>query len=165
MDDDPLERTPQFILTGLFPKSLGRAADCLVYHDRFVFLGLSRRAIFTRAMAGGPMVVNNPAALPLALLIKAAGTLAAEKDARSQRSKLSELSPELAEAAEHSRSIMFLEIERVTFPKYVFGRPYAVDLHLIARGRERLLPATGLIFTKKDLVKDVLRTVLGDKVA
>ena len=110
---DPAHETPQTVLVGLFPRSLRRVADCLVYRDRFVFMGLSRKAAAKRAFGGG---VVDLAMLPLAAVLGATGMAAAE----AGRDHALQLSPEVAEAAALSRTMLFADIRRVEFRK-LFG--------------------------------------------
>ena len=62
------DELPQVVLVGLYPKSLRRAADCLVYSDRFVFVGISRKSVLKR-MVGTAVTPLDPAAIPMALKI------------------------------------------------------------------------------------------------
>jgi hypothetical protein len=144
------EEVPIVVLTGLFPKSLKRAADCLVYRDRLVFVGLSRKAVAKRGLGGGIVPLE---LLPLALFGGAGGIWSATNDA----ARLADVPPELAEAATHARTILFGDIVAARFA-YAYGRPYSVKLELRDGTKETLLPAT--VHTKKADLKRILQQVL-----
>src|SRR5438309_11812236 len=72
------DELPQAVLVGLYPKSLHRAADCLVYSDRFVFVGLSRKSVAKR-MVGTPVASLDPAGIPMALIMTSAAKAAERK--------------------------------------------------------------------------------------
>ena len=129
------DELPQAVLVGLFPRSLRRAADCLVYRDRFVFVGLSRKDIAKRAFGGGAFDL---ALLPLAAVLSATG-MAAALDGRDQGMQLT---PEVAEAAAKSRTILFADVRDVRFSK-LFG--FSVKLTLVDGTTETLV--TGPQFT------------------
>jgi hypothetical protein len=155
------DELPQAVLVGLYPKSLGRAADCLVYSDRFVFVGLPRKAVLKR-MVGSPVVTLDPTTIPIALIMTLASK-AAEHKMQPLSKDLAEkfqLTPELAEALENSKTIPFVDIKKVSLPWYSISA-YAVNVEMVDGGKERLLPSQ--TYAKKDYVKEVFKRVLGDK--
>ncbi len=141
---------PQAVLVGLFPKSLKRLADCLVYSDRFVFLGLARKAIAKRAFGGG---ILTPAMFPLGVVSGGLGLGSAYADAE----QAALLTPELAEAAEHARTVLFSDIVGVKFG-YAYGRAYGITLELADGTKEKLLP--GPQHTPKKAVQSCFAQVL-----
>ena len=158
--DDEL---PLAVLVGLYPKSLHRAADCLVYSDRFVFVGLSRKSVLKR-MVGTPVATLDPAGIPMALIMTLASK-AAEKKLQPVSKEVAEklqLTPELAEAIQNSKTIRFVDIKAIKFPWYSLSA-YAVNVEMVDGSKERLLPSQ--TYAKKDFVKEVFRRVLGNKVS
>lgn len=157
------DELPSAVLVGLYPKSLHRAADCLVYSDRFVFLGLARKAVMKRLM-GTSVIPLDPAAIPMALVMTVASKAAEAKMQPLSKDVADkyQLTPELAEALEHAKTIRFVDIKRVSFPWYSLSA-YAINVEMVDGSRERLLPSQ--TYTKKEVVKDVFRRVLGDRVA
>lgn len=158
--DDEL---PSVVLVGLYPKSLHRAADCLVYSDRFVFVGISRKSVLKR-MVGTPVASLDPAGIPMALIMTVASK-AAEKKLQPVSKEVAEkyqLTPELAEALQNSKTIRFVDIKRVSFPWYSMSG-YSVNVEMVDGSKERLLPSQ--THTKKDVVKEVFKRVLGDRVS
>jgi hypothetical protein len=145
-----LGETPRVVIAGLFPKSLKRAADCLVYHDRLVFIGLTRKAVAKRSFGGGIVPLE---LLPLALFAGGVGVGAAASDAAG----LGPLPAEVAEAAAHARTILLRDITSASFA-YAIGRPYSLKLGLADGTTEVLLPANVHV-AKKDL-KRILQQVL-----
>ncbi|TMG39908.1 MAG: hypothetical protein E6H92_03660 [Chloroflexi bacterium] len=158
------DELPQAVLVGLYPKSLHRAADCLVYSDRFVFVGLSRKSVAKR-MVGTPVASLDPAGIPMALILTVASK-AAERKFRPVSKEVADkyqLTPELAEALQNSKTIRFVDVKTVNFPWYGYLSGYRVNVEMVDGSKETLLPSQ--TYTKKDIVKDVLKRVLGDKVS
>ncbi|TMF45197.1 MAG: hypothetical protein E6I24_09985 [Chloroflexi bacterium] len=157
------DELPQVVLVGLYPKSLRRAADCLVYSDRFVFVGISRKSVLKR-MVGTAVTPLDPAAIPMALIMTVASK-AAEQKMQPLSKELADkyqLTPELAEALQNSKTIRFVDIKNVSFPWYSLSA-YAVNVEMVDGSKERLLPSQ--TYAKKDFVKQVFKGVLGDKVS
>ena len=127
---------PQVVLVGLFPRSLRRLADCLVYRDRFVFVGLSRKDAAKRSLGGGAFDL---AMLPLAAVVSGTGMAAAE----------------VAEAAAKSRSILFVDIKQVRVSKF-FG--FSVKITLTDGSTETLV--TGRQFTNPKAIEACFRQVV-----
>jgi len=147
----PMERArevPQVVLVGLFPKSLRRLADCLVYRDRFVFVGLSRKDIAKRSFGGGAFDL---ALLPLAAVLSGTGMAAAE----AGHNAAMQLPAEVAEAAAKSRTILFADIKQVRMSNF-FG--FSVKITLTDGSSETL--ATGRQFTKPKAIEACFRQVV-----
>jgi hypothetical protein len=147
----PMERArevPQVVLVGLFPKSLRRLADCLVYRDRFVFVGLSRKDIAKRSFGGG---VFDHAMLPLAAVLGATGMAAAG----AGQAAAMQLPAEVAEAAAKSRTILFADIQQARVSKF-FG--FSVKLTLTDGSTETLV--TGRQFTNQKAIEACFRQVV-----
>jgi hypothetical protein len=157
------DEVPMIVLVGIYPRSLHRAADCLVYSDRFVFLGLSRKSVMKR-LVGTPVRTLDPAGIPMALVMTVASKVAEAKmqPLSKELADKYQLTPDLAERLEHSRTMRFVDIKRVSFPWFAMAA-YAVDVEMVDGSKERLLPSQ--TYAKKDLVKEVFKRVLGDKVA
>jgi hypothetical protein len=145
---DPADETPQAVLVGLFPRSMRRNADCLVYRDRFVFVGLSRKAAAKRVVGRGPFDL---AMLPLAAVLGATGMAAAE----AGRDHAMQLSPELAEAAAKSRTILFADVRDVRFSK-LFG--FGIKLTFVDGTTESL--TNGPQFTDPKAIEAYFRQVV-----
>ena len=155
------DELPQAVLVGLYPRSLHRAADCLVYRDRFVFVGLPRKAVLKR-MVGTPVATLDPSTIPIALIMTMASK-AAEHKMQPLSKDLAEkfqLTPELAEALQNSKTIRFADISKVSFPWYSLSA-YAVNVEMVDGSKERLLPSQ--TYAKKEYVEQVFKQVLGDK--
>jgi hypothetical protein len=149
MDRPPdTAETPQAVLVGLFPRSLRRNADCLVYRDRFVFLGLSLKGAAKRAFGGG---ATDLALLPLSAVLFTTG-MSAAYDGRDQGMQLT---PEVAEAAEKIRTILFADIRDVRFSK-LFG--FGIKLTLVDGTTESLV--TGKQFTNPKAIEACFRQVV-----
>jgi hypothetical protein len=149
MDRPPdIAETPQAVLVGLFPRSMRRNADCLVYRDRFVFVGLSRKGAAKRAFGGGAVDL---ALLPLSAVLGPTGMAAAE----AGRDQGMQLSPEVAEAAAKSRTILFADIRDVRFSK-LFG--FGVKLTLVDGTTESL--TNGPQFTNPKAIEACFRQVV-----
>lgn len=133
---------------GLFPRSMRRNADCLVYRDRFVFLGLSRKDAAKRAFGGGAFDL---ALLPLAAVLGATGMASAE----AGRDHALQLSPELAEAAAMSRTMLFADIRQVEVKK-LFG--FSVKLTFTDGSSESL--TIGRQFTNPKAIEACFRQVV-----
>jgi hypothetical protein len=144
---DP-DELPQAVLVGLFPRSMRRNADCLVYRDRFVFVGLSRKDAAKRAFGGG---VFDLATLPLAAVLGATGMAAAE----AGRDHAMQLSPEVAEAAAKSRTMLFADIRDVRFSK-LFG--FGVRITFVDGTTASL--TNGPQFTKPKAIEACFRQVV-----
>jgi hypothetical protein len=157
------DELPQVVLVGLYPKSLRRAADCLVYSDRFVFVGISRKSVLKR-MVGTAVAPLDPAAIPMALIMTVASKAAEHKlqPLSKEVAEKYQLTPELAEALQNSRTIRFVDIKKVSFPWYSLSA-YAVNVEMVDGSKERLLPSQ--TYAKKDFVKAVFKRVLGDRVS
>ncbi len=139
---------PQAVLVGLFPRSLRRLADCLVYRDRFVFVGLSRKDAAKRSLGGGAFDL---AMLPLAAVVSGTGMAAAE----AGRDAAMQLPAEVAEAAAKSRSILFVDIKQVRVSKF-FG--FSVKITLTDGSTETLV--TGRQFTNPKAIEACFRQVV-----
>ena len=133
------DELPQAVLVGLYPKSLHRAADCLVYSDRFVFVGLSRKSVAKR-MVGTPVVSLDPAGIPMALILTVASK-AAERKFRPVSKEVADkyqLTPELAEALQNSKTIRFVDVKTVNFPWYGYLSGYRVNVEMVDGSKETL---------------------------
>ena len=113
-----------------------------------MFLGLSRKDVAKRAFGGGAFDL---ALLPLAAVLSATGMSAA----LSSRDQAMQLSPEVAEAAAKSRTILFADVRDVRFSK-LFG--FSVKLTLVDGTTESL--ATGPQFTNQKAIEACFRHVL-----
>ena len=99
-------------------------------------------------------------------LILTVASKAAERKFRPVSKEVADkyqLTPELAEALQNSKTIRFVDVKTVNFPWYGYLSGYRVNVEMVDGSKETLLPSQ--TYTKKDIVKDVLKRVLGDKVS
>src|SRR5438270_269315 len=139
-------------------------ASAVIRPTAFVFVGLSRKSVAKR-MVGTPVASLDPAGIPMALILTVASK-AAERKFRPVSKEVADkyqLTPELAEALQNSKTIRFVDVKTVNFPWYGYLSGYRVNVEMVDGSKETLLPSQ--TYTKKDIVKDVLKRVLGDKVS